>query len=241
MSRFIFPVAGGAERISQLFGATAIDYSRFGLRGHNGLDFAGTLNEPIVSIAAGKVLRVGQEAGGFGHFVVIDIGEFEALYAHLAERSKLLPGQFVPQGGQTGRMGSSGFSTGVHLHLGLRPKNADRKNGYNGYIDPLPFLTGTNSSDAHESDENVYETGESVSGCVEIVCEYGANVRKTPGGEKALDLPAGTILRTTGKRAEKSGLTHTQVLVPLWVANFDAFGTTILAGIPEKDHAEGES
>lgn len=232
MRPFIFPVAGGAGRISQLFGPSAIDYSRFGLRGHNGLDFAGTLNEPIYSVTDGYVLRVGYEEDGFGHYVVIDIGEFEALYAHLAERPKLLPGQFVPQGGQIGKMGSSGFSTGAHLHLGVRPKNADRKNGYNGYIDPLPLLLGASgdgtSENAQGSDDGAAENGGTVRGRVEIVCAYGANVRKTPGGEKALELPAGTVLETTGRRAEAHALTYTEVLAPLWIADFDAFGTVIL-------------
>lgn len=218
MSRFIFPVAGGAERISQLFGATAIDYSRFGLRGHNGLDFAGTQNEPIVSIAAGKVLRVGQEAGGFGHFVVIDIGEFEALYAHLAERSKLLPGQFVPQGGQTGRMGSSGFSTGVHLHLGLRPKNADRKNGYNGYIDPLPFLidqaASVSADDTCEPAINVKR--------VRVIVPF-ARIRLEPGlnGRFYRFAQRNEVFRTTGERQNEDGLNWRGVWIRGWIAERD--------------------
>lgn len=239
----IFPVAGGAGRISQRFGENDVDYSRFGLVGHNGIDFAGELNEPVYSVADGKVVRTGYEANGFGNFIVVDIGTFEAFYAHLAARPKFLPGQPVRMGEVIGRMGQTGYSFGVHLHFGLRPKNANRANGYGGFIDPLPLLSTTAESDVHESGESVDETGENVSDYVEIVCEYGANVRKTPGGEKALDLPAGTVLKTSGRSAEKNGLTHTQVLVPLWIADSDAFGTTILANVPaedmdEKDHTE---
>ena len=212
MAKFIFPVAGGAERISQLFGSTAIDYSRFGLRGHNGLDFAGTLNEPIDSIAAGKVLRVGQEDGGFGHFAVIDIGEFEALYAHLAERPKLLPGQFVPQGGQIGKMGSSGFSTGVHLHLGIRPKNADRKNGYNGYIDPLPLLT-----DRFEA-APLAANAEAVRVIVpyaRIRLEAGLNGRFYRFGQR------GEVFRTTGERRSEDSLNWRGIWIRGWIAERD--------------------
>lgn len=212
MAKFIFPVAGGAERISQLFGSTAIDYSRFGLRGHNGLDFAGTLNEPIDSIAAGKVLRVGQEAGGFGHFVVADIGEFEALYAHLAERPKLLLGQFVPQGGQIGKMGSSGFSTGVHLHLGIRPKNADRKNGYNGYIDPLPLLT-----DRFEA-APLAANAEAVRVIVpyaRIRLEAGLNGRFYRFGQR------GEVFRTTGERRSEDSLNWRGIWIRGWIAERD--------------------
>lgn len=212
MAKFIFPVAGGAERISQLFGSTAIDYSRFGLRGHNGLDFAGTLNEPIDSIAAGKVLRVGQEAGGFGHFAVVDIGEFEALYAHLAERPKLLPGQFVPQGGQIGKMGSSGFSTGIHLHLGIRPKNADRKNGYNGYIDPLPLLT-----DRFET-APLAANAEAVRVIVpyaRIRLEAGLNGRFYRFGQR------GEVFRTTGERRSEDSLNWRGIWIRGWIAERD--------------------
>ena len=238
MSRFIFPVVGGAERISQRFGENDIDYSRFGLVGHNGIDFAGELNEPVYSVADGKVVRMGYEANGFGNFIVVDIGDFEVFYAHLAARPRFLPEQSVRMGEVIGLMGKTGYSFGVHLHFGLRPKNANRANGYGGFIDPLPLFSSPMASDTHESGENVDESSENVSGCVKIVCVYGANVRKTPGGEKALELPVGTILKITGKRAEKNGLTHTQVLVPLWIADFDAFGMTILANVPAEDMDE---
>lgn len=102
--------------------------SRFGLRVHpifavrkmhTGVDIAGPLGTPVYSAAAGKVLYTGW-FGGYGKIVVIDHGSgVSTLYGHL---SAILvgTGTNVPRGAVVGRIGSTGYSTGPHLHFEVR-------------------------------------------------------------------------------------------------------------------------
>jgi murein DD-endopeptidase MepM/ murein hydrolase activator NlpD len=96
---------------------------------HSGLDFAGGLMTPIQSTAPGVVAFTGVRSG-YGNTVEIDHGRgFKTRYAHLAAIS-VRPGQSVALGQRIGAMGSTGRSTGVHLHyevwLNGRAQNPDR-------------------------------------------------------------------------------------------------------------------
>lgn len=82
---------------------------------HAGQDFIAALHSPISATADGKVVFAGWN-GGYGRFVEIDHGKgFRSRYGHM---SKLLvkKGQEVKQGQEIGLMGSTGRSTGAHLH-----------------------------------------------------------------------------------------------------------------------------
>jgi len=82
---------------------------------HSGQDFGAFRNAPIVATAPGKVTFAGWKSG-YGRFVEIDHGHgFRTRYGHMA-KLKVKRGQLVTEGQQIGLMGSSGRSTGVHLH-----------------------------------------------------------------------------------------------------------------------------
>jgi murein DD-endopeptidase MepM/ murein hydrolase activator NlpD len=86
---------------------------------HNGLDFKGPMGTSILAAADGKVTSVGLQ-GGYGN--TIEITHANGLvtrYAHLAGFNVSL-GQKVERGVQIGRMGSTGRSTGSHLHFEVR-------------------------------------------------------------------------------------------------------------------------
>lgn len=86
---------------------------------HNGLDFKGPTGTPILAAAEGKVTSVGSQ-GGYGN--TIEITHANGLvtrYAHLS-RFNVARGQKVARGVQIGRMGSTGRSTGSHLHFEVR-------------------------------------------------------------------------------------------------------------------------
>ncbi len=92
-----------------------------GMHGHNGVDLADRYGSPIYAAADGVVIisRTGWN-GGYGTYVVISHPNgTQTLYAHM---SKLLvsSGQSVKQGEQIGNMGSTGKSTGNHLHFEVR-------------------------------------------------------------------------------------------------------------------------
>jgi murein DD-endopeptidase MepM/ murein hydrolase activator NlpD len=118
---------------------------------HNGTDIVGIGKDPIdvVAIADGKVLktRVSTAAGGgFGHYVVlqhkIDGEWYTSLYAHMAAGSfKVKQGQKISAGTVLGHMGSTGMSTGRHLHIEVwkgkaHGWSADGK----GFLEPVGFV-----------------------------------------------------------------------------------------------------
>lgn len=96
---------------------------------HQGQDFAASLNTPIYATAPGVVAFAGVRSG-YGNTVEIDHGRgFKTRYAHLNALG-VQPGQTVALGQRIGAMGTTGRSTGVHLHyevwLNGRPQNPAR-------------------------------------------------------------------------------------------------------------------
>lgn len=86
---------------------------------HAGLDFIGAFGQPIQAAAPGRVVFVGQKAG-YGNVVEIDHGhELVTRYAHLSSFA-VRPGQEVERGARIAGMGSTGRSTGTHLHFEVR-------------------------------------------------------------------------------------------------------------------------
>jgi murein DD-endopeptidase MepM/ murein hydrolase activator NlpD len=98
--------------------------SEFGvIRGkkiHKGIDFAATTGTPIYATASGIVSKAGWGTG-YGMMAKIsheDVGEYETLYAHMSRRY-VKEGEYVRQGQLIGLVGSTGKSTGPHLHYEL--------------------------------------------------------------------------------------------------------------------------
>lgn len=114
---FAMPVRAGVRQTSG-FG-TRRDPRTGRQRMHNGIDWAGPQGTPIHATAAGTVTRAGWHSG-FGNLVVIqhDFG-IETYYAHL-HTIGVRVGQRVSRGERIGGMGTTGRSTGVHLHYEIR-------------------------------------------------------------------------------------------------------------------------
>jgi murein DD-endopeptidase MepM/ murein hydrolase activator NlpD len=101
---------------------------------HPAVDIANASNPDIVAAQGGTVVTAGWNAGGYGNFVIIDHGNgYRTLYAHMVTGSIAVEaGARVNQGQKLGRMGSTGRSTGIHLHFEIiSPK---------GKLDPLTVL-----------------------------------------------------------------------------------------------------
>jgi murein DD-endopeptidase MepM/ murein hydrolase activator NlpD len=104
-------------------------------RMHQGVDIPGAIGTPIYATADGVISRA-QWAGGYGNLVEINHGNgLQTRYGHL---SKLIaePNQRVVRGQLIGLMGSTGRSTGSHLHYEVRIAGAA--------VNPVPYLEGTN-------------------------------------------------------------------------------------------------
>jgi murein DD-endopeptidase MepM/ murein hydrolase activator NlpD len=99
---------------------------------HAGLDFAAPQGTPIYATADGRITTAGNKGNGFGNHVVIDHGySYETLYGHMV-RVKVKVGQLVKRGEVIGWVGSTGKSTGPHVHYEVH------KNGRP--IDPIYFF-----------------------------------------------------------------------------------------------------
>jgi len=100
-------------------------------RPHHGTDFGAKRGTPLLAVNAGKVTFSGR-MGGYGKVVKIKhAGGYESLYAHQS-RTRVKRGQKVKKGQIIGYVGSTGRSTGPHLHLGMK------KNGR--WINPMKVL-----------------------------------------------------------------------------------------------------
>ena len=88
--------------------------------GHLALDIGSALGEPISASDAGVIVFAGWSTGGYGNAVAIDHGNgYQTLYAHLSQVN-VRCGQSVSQGQNIGLGGSTGNSTGPHLHFEIR-------------------------------------------------------------------------------------------------------------------------
>ena len=98
---------------------------------HKGLDFAASTGTPIYATGDGSV-KVSEFNSGYGNMVVLKHGNgYESLYAHMS-RAKVRSGQKVKRGDVIGYVGSTGLSTGAHLHYEIH------KNGET--VDPVMYF-----------------------------------------------------------------------------------------------------
>jgi murein DD-endopeptidase MepM/ murein hydrolase activator NlpD len=133
----LLPNAGGSALTQQFaWPARGVFTSGYGPRWgrmHRGIDIAGPVGTPIVAAADGVVVTAEWNSGGFGNLVEIQHTDgSKTLYAH-NNRMFVRPGQAVTQGEQIAEMGSTGRSTGPHLHFEIHPAGQ-------GATNPMMFL-----------------------------------------------------------------------------------------------------
>jgi murein DD-endopeptidase MepM/ murein hydrolase activator NlpD len=124
--RFLWPTA--VHRITQLFGAW-----EWGMR-HTGVDIAGPSGTPIYAADDGVVISAGWNRGGYGNMIIIDHGS--GWFTRYGHSSKLLvkAGDVVKKGDVISLMGSTGRSTGPHLHFEIMTGDVHHR------INPLNYI-----------------------------------------------------------------------------------------------------
>ena len=116
LRKFLLRTPVDGARLSSTFGMRRhpiLGYSRM----HKGVDFAAPSGTPIYAAGSGRVVAAGRN-GGYGNYIrVRHSGEYSTAYAHLSRFAKgIRPGQRVRQGQVIGYVGTTGRSTGPHLH-----------------------------------------------------------------------------------------------------------------------------
>ena len=111
------------------------DPFRAGAAMHPGIDLAGAYGTPIYATADGTVVRAGWNSGGYGNLVELDHGRgITTRYGHMSA-ILVKAGEHVTRGQQIGRIGSTGRSTGNHLHYEVRIDGRA--------VNPIPFMKST--------------------------------------------------------------------------------------------------
>lgn len=101
--------------VSSEFGLRRNPFGGFSYEMHSGIDFRGPVGTPIYATANGVVVKA-EYTGGYGKHVVIDHGySYETLYAHMSDIT-VQAGDRVERGDMIGELGSTGRSSGPHLH-----------------------------------------------------------------------------------------------------------------------------
>ena len=101
-------------------------------RFHEGVDMAAPQGTPIYAAKSGKVTTTSYQAGGAGYYVSINHGDgFASIYMHMTNYI-VKPGQHVSTGQVIGYVGSTGGSTGPHLHFGISYKGT--------YVNPMSYI-----------------------------------------------------------------------------------------------------
>lgn len=111
------------KRISSYFTTTRFHPVLKRYRAHLGVDYAAPTGTPVKSSGNGTVTFIGTQ-GGYGKVIKIKHASgYTTLYAHLSRFAKIKTGQKVKQGELIGYVGSTGMSTGPHLHFGVYLNN----------------------------------------------------------------------------------------------------------------------
>lgn len=128
--------------VTQKFGERPEVYKRFGLKGHNGIDFRAPVGTPLFAPIEGEITKADEGDGGYGKHIRIKSGNKEVVIGHLSAFANF--GSSVSLGDPIGFSGNTGFSTAPHIHLGVRKLKdgqvVDAGNGFAGYFDVLPYI-----------------------------------------------------------------------------------------------------
>lgn len=130
-----FPIAGKTLKNVQV--TTEFGGSNFAMGNHTGIDIAVPAGSPVLAVEGGVITHAGWKDGGYGNVVIIkDPAGNSHLYEHLsAVVGALKPGTRIERGTHIGAVGSTGRSSGNHLHYEVQDPRGNP-------INPKPYLTG---------------------------------------------------------------------------------------------------
>ncbi|MDR2337738.1 MAG: M23 family metallopeptidase [Deltaproteobacteria bacterium] len=143
-SRMIWPVQGGGTLTSK-FGRRKSGF-------HDGIDIAAKTGTPVLAAHDGRVIYANNKLRGYGNLIILrGSGSIKTVYGH---NDRLLVGleQRVRKGQKIAEVGSTGKSTGPHLHFEIRTLD---NRGRHIAVDPLPILTRSNKKADYRVNNNI--------------------------------------------------------------------------------------
>ena len=195
-------------------------------KGHTGIDYGCPSWTPILASEAGTVMFAGWDSTGYGNTVIIEHADGNAtLYAHLAV-VKAFTGEQVKKSQIIGYSGSTGNSTGPHLHFEARHK----WNDYKSHFDPmeLPLHSSiepaTDGSTPTVSKKDLKGAGEFSAGeLLKVQNDLGVKAYYRPDFTDYTVYPKGTPFYYTGvsEVRKSNGITYMKVVpatFTVWVA-----------------------
>ena len=199
---------------------------------HTGIDYACPEMTPILASEAGTVMFAGWDKTGYGNCVIIRHSDGNAtLYAHLSIVTVTL-GEQVQRSQVIGYSGSTGNSTGPHLHFEARRV----WNDYTSHFDPMLLPLHSSIEEPIETEpipmpKPALQGADALGPDVEVVAPAGAWAWNRDFSRRMTAYPCGTKLHFTGKTTERNGYTYCECYpepVKYWVAVNDG-DTQILA------------
>lgn len=172
---------------------------------HTGIDYGCPLNTPVLASADGRVMFAGWDSTGYGNLVILyHSPDRSTLYAHLGSIHVAL-NENVRQGSLIGHSGTTGNSTGPHLHFEARARWNDYKTHFDPFLLPLTTVDDTLRPPL-------------MPGPVAVCAPAGVYAHNETFTSKQI-LPFGTKLNFTGKTNNRNGLTFCECT--LWIAEND--------------------
>jgi hypothetical protein len=223
----------GRAPITQHFGANPAAYARFGQAGHNGVDFGVPLYTAVHAAAAGMVAKTGSDPKGYGLYVILKhTNGYQTLYAHLG-RVMVDTGEELPAGSVLGLSGSTGNSTGPHLHFELRRDTAKSTSYPQGAVNPLGYYAAVEPA----PEPLVFPTPTPLvppsPGCYTVIVP-SLRIRLEPTTEAAIvgALAQGLAVEVIGSSIEANGVIW--VPVRLWIGAAQD-GAALIERVPDAE------
>lgn len=125
--------------ITQKWGENPDVYKRFGLKGHNGVDFRAAVGAEVFAPHDGIIKERSLDKEGYGNYLKIESEKEGSILAHLKDFAVNI-NKAVKEGDLVGHADNTGFSIASHLHWGYYRFPRDRSDGYLGYINQEPLV-----------------------------------------------------------------------------------------------------
>ena len=202
-------------------------------RGHNhsGIDIAGPTGSPIITPISGVVERAGNSNDGFGNSVIITSGPLKMLFGHMYQQPEVRVGQRVVAGTKLGGIGSTGSSTGPHLHWNVYV-NGQLVNPAQWTTTNAPQTSVQSSTSSHSNQSGNRNLDNKAEGGI----KYPSNIMVGEAG-KELVIPISQM------KTFMMGMVDEKIksLIPFYVGERGSkeYGVKKISGIASKKYASG--